>query len=357
MARTPWRYAARRAIHEFGRKDGTDIAATLTYHAILALFPAVIALLSLVGIFGQRGASVDAITTVLSDAGAEQLAAGIEPTLRTLSATSGAGIALVLGFLGALWASSSYVDAFGRAMNRMYDVPEGRPVWKRRPAMLLIALVLLVLVAAVLLVLIISGPITHAIGNWIGASSIVVTIWQIAKWPVLLLVVIGIVSILYFATPNVKHEKFRWLSAGAVVAIVVWLIASAAFGFYVINFSNYNKTYGALAGAIIFLVWLWISNLALVFGGALDNEVERSKQLHAGIAAEETLQLPARDTHATIRAAEKHQDDVRQARALRDATFRPPANERHIDTGAGGLGENPHVPDEAVRGGSSATLP
>ena len=190
-------------------------------------------------------------------------------------------------------------------MNRIYEIDEGRPIWKLRPAMLLVTLITVVLTALVALGLVLTGPAAQAVGDAIGLGSTVVTIWNIAKWPVLLAVVVLIVALLYYATPNVKQPKFRWISVGAVVAILIWVVASAAFGFYVANFASYNKTYGSLAGVIVFLLWLWITNLALLFGAELDAELERGRELQAGMPAEEVIQLPARDTRKSDKAADE----------------------------------------------------
>ena len=183
--------------------------------------------------------------------------------------------------------------------------------------MLLVTLITVVLTALVALGLVLTGPAAQAVGDAIGLGSTVVTVWNIAKWPVLLAVVILIVALLYYATPNVKQPKFRWISIGAVVAILTWLLASAAFGFYVANFSSYNKTYGSLAGVIVFLLWLWITNLALLFGAELDAELERGRELQAGMPAEETIQLPARDTRKSDKAAEKERADIDRGRRIR----------------------------------------
>ena len=211
----------------------------------------------------------------------------------------------MLGILGALWSASGYVGAFGRAMNAVYEIDEGRPFWKLRPVMLLVTLVAILLVAVVLVMLIVSGPLASSIGSVIGLSTQAVTVWNIVKWPIIVLFVVLIVAILYYATPNVKQPKFRWLSVGAVVAIVVWILASVAFAFYVATFGSYDKTYGSLAGAVVGLLWLWITNLALLFGAELDSELERGRQLQAGIAAEEELQLPARDTRGITQGAQE----------------------------------------------------
>ncbi len=310
-------YIARRTLREFSKDECTDLAAALTYYAVLALFPAILALLSLVGLVGQGPKTVDTLLGILTDLGASSAADTVEPTLTSLSQTPGAGLAFVIGLAAALWSASGYVGAFGRAMNRIYEIGEGRPFWKLRPVTLVVTLVAVVLSALVALALVVSGPIAGSVGSAIGLGSTAVLVWNIAKWPVLLLFVVLLVALLYYATPNVKHPKFRWMSAGAFCAIAVWVLASAAFGFYVANFSSYNKTYGSLAGVIIFLLWLWITNLALLFGAELDAELERGRQLRAGMPAEDTLQLPPRDTRKIDKAARKRDKDVERGRRLR----------------------------------------
>jgi membrane protein len=224
----------------------------------------------------------------------------------------------VFGLLGALWSASGYVGAFGRAMNRVYEIDEGRPIWKLRPVQLIITLFSLVLVAVAAAALVLTGPVAEAVGNQIGLGSTAILVWDIAKWPVLLAIVVVIVAVLYYATPNVKQPKFRWISIGAVFAILVWILASVAFGLYVAMFASYDKTYGSLAGVIVFLLWLWLTNLALLFGAELDAELERGRQLQAGIEAEETIQLPPRDTRNIEKAAKKHQKDVAAGRGIRE---------------------------------------
>ncbi|WP_180933960.1 YihY/virulence factor BrkB family protein [Nocardioides ungokensis] len=317
LSKRSWFYVLRKTLREFSKDECTDMAAALTYYAVLAMFPAAIALLSLVGLVGQGQDSVDTLLKILSDIGAGSVASTLRPTLISLSGNAGVGFAFVLGLLGALWSASGYVGAFGRAMNRMYEIGEGRPVWKLRPAMLLVTALLVVLAAITLVSLVVSGPVATAVGNAIGVGSLAVTIWDIAKWPVLLLVVALIVAILYWATPNVRHPRFRWISVGAGVAIVAWVLLSAAFGLYVSQFSSYDKTYGSLAGVIVFLLWLWITNLALLFGAELDAELERGRELLAGIPAEETIQLPPRDSRKIHKAEKKQRKDIEKGRAIR----------------------------------------
>jgi membrane protein len=210
----------------------------------------------------------------------------------------------------ALWSASGYVRAFSRAMNRVYEVGEGRPVWKLTPIQLAITVFAVLLIGVVAVALVVTGPLAKAIGDAIGLGSAALTTWRIAKWPVLAIIVIFVIAVLYHTTPNVKQPKFRWMSAGALVALVTWAVASVAFGFYVSGFSGYQKTYGVLAGVIIFLLWLWITNLALMFGAEFDSELERSRELQAGLRAADELQLPPRDTQRL----EKKQAQAAKAR-------------------------------------------
>jgi len=211
-------------------------------------------------------------------------------------------------------------------MNRMYEIGEGRPIWKLRPTLLLVTAGLLVLVATGMLALVVSGPLVDAIGSALGLGSVAITVWSIVKWPLLLVVAVLAVALLYWATPNVRQPKFRWISIGALVALVLWALLSVVFGFYVSNFSSYDKTYGSLAGVIIFLLWLWLTNLALLFGAELDAELERGRQLQAGIEAEEFVQLPARDTRKIDKAKTQHETDASVVEKLRESRAGPTEN-------------------------------
>ncbi len=310
-------FVLRKTAREFQQDQCTDLAAALTYYAVLSLFPALLVLVSLLGVFGQGGRTVDAVL---------ETAAGVVPSdamnllrqpLEQLVQSPSAGVALITGALGALWSASGYIGAFGRAMNRIYEIDEGRPVWKLRPLQLVLTLAGLLLAATVAFMLAVSGPVAEAIGNAIGAGSVAVTAWNIAKWPVILVCVILAVAVLYYATPNVKQPRFRWISIGAAFAILMWIVASVLFGFYVANFGSYNKTYGALAGVIVFLLWLWITNLALLFGAELDAELERGRQLQAGLPAEHDIQLPPRDTRVLDKNEKAEEKDVKRAEELR----------------------------------------
>jgi membrane protein len=316
LTKRSWKFILKKTMREFSKDQCLDLAAALTYYAVLALFPAILALVSLLSIFGQGSQGIDAMMGVVKDV-APGAADTLQGVVTQLSQSHSGGLALIVGLLGALWSASGYIGAFGRAMNRVYEIDEGRPFYKLRPTMLLVTLVAVVLAALVGVGLVVSGPVAGAIGSAVGLGDTAVTVWNIVKWPVILAVVVVVVAILYYATPNIKQPKFRWISVGAAMAVVVWILASLGFALYVANFSNYNKTYGSLAGIIVFLLWLWITNLALLFGAEIDAEIERGRQLQAGIEAEESLQLPPRDTKASDKLAAKDDKELQEARAIR----------------------------------------
>jgi membrane protein len=241
-----------------------------------------------------------------------------------LTSSPAAGFAFVTGLLGALWSASGYVGAFGRAMNRIYAIDEGRPFWKLRPTMLGVTVFTVIMLVIGALLLVVSGPVAETIGDLIGLGPAAVTVWNIAKWPVLLVIAVVVVAVLFHWSPNVRQPKFRWTSLGSVLALVVWAIATVGFGFYVSNFGNYNATYGSLGAVIVFLLWLWITNNALLFGAEFDAEIERGRELQAGIAAEETIQLPPRDTKQSEKKAAQHDKDVLEALKIRTAHGKTP---------------------------------
>lgn len=315
-----WKYVARKAVREFSDDQCTDQAAALTYYAVLAVFPALLALTSVLGLVGQADEAIDTVLQVMAPlVDAKTLDDVIRPVLEGMASSQAAGFTFVLGLAGALWSASGYVGAFSRAMNRIYEISEGRPFWKLRPVMLLVTLIGVFLAATVLVMLVVSGPVAESIGDVIGLGDQALVVWGIAKWPVLAFLVMCIVALLYYATPNVQQPKFRWISVGAAVAIVIWVLASVAFAFYVANFGSYDKTYGSLAGVIVALLWLWITNIALLFGAEVDSEMERGRELQAGMAAEEELQLPARDTRNIEKAREKELEDIELGRRIREA--------------------------------------
>lgn len=291
-----WWGVFKRSVVEFKEDNCTDWAAALTYYGVLSLFPALIALTSLVGLFGDPRTTTEALLGIVDKLGPETAVDTFaEPVRQVVGQQQAAGVLLILGLLGALWSASGYVGAFGRASNAIYEVEEGRPFWKLRPLQIVVTLVCVVLVALVAVSLVLTGPLARAVGDAIGVGDLAVTMWDFLKWPVLALIVSTMISLLYFAMPNVKQPKFKWFTMGGIIALAVWVIASGAFAFYVANFGSYNKTYGSLGAVVIFLVWLWLSNIAVLFGAEFNAELERARELQAGMTeAEETIQLPPR---------------------------------------------------------------
>ncbi len=283
----------KRTLKEFSEDNLTDWAAALTYYGVLALFPALIALLSIIGLLTDPKTLTDALTAVVPASAAKTL----NPVIEQLAGnTAPVGFGLILGLVGAVWSASGYVGAFTRAANVVYETPEGRKIWKLKPLQLLVTLVGILFAAVIVSLLVLSGPVVDAIARAIGIGETGVTIWNIAKWPVVLIVLALMIAVLYYSTPNVKLRGFKWVSPGAGVAIVVAIVASALFAFYVGNFGSYNKTYGALAGVVVFLIWFWLINVALLFGIEMDAEIERTKELKEGVPrAEKEIQLDARE--------------------------------------------------------------
>lgn len=323
LTKRSWFYLVRRTIQEFLKDQCGDAAAGLTYYSVLALFPAAIAVVSLVGVVGEAQTSVDTVLEVLDPLVSDSTLASIESVLDDIADSQTSGLLLIVGLVGAIWTASAYVGAFGRAMNRIYEVQEGRPVWKLRPWTLLLTLIMVGLMALSLVILALSGPLAESIGEQLGLDSSLVQTWAYAKWPVLLVAVIFIVALLYYGTPNVKQPKFRWLSPGAVLAIGGAALASAGFTFYVTNFGSYGRTYGSLAGAIVGLLLLWILNMALLFGAELDSELERARQLQAGVPAEERIQLPVRDDRNIEKRRRQAAKDAERGRRLREQASTP----------------------------------
>ena len=290
-----WTAVLRRTVREFREDNLTDWAAALTYYGVLAIFPALLALVSILGLLGSGTTQplIDNLGQVAPGPAKEIFTSAIE---NLQSGRGAAGVLFVVGLAGALWSASGYVAAFMRASNAIYDVEEGRPIWKTLPTRVLTTLVLLVMLAAVAVAVTVTGPLADQVGTVLGIGSSAVTAWDVAKWPVVLVVVMTMFAILYWATPNVKHPGFRWLSPGGVVGVLLWILASAAFALYVASFASYNKTYGAFGGVIVFLVWLWISNIAVLLGAEFNAEVERGRQIEAGHPAREEPFLEPRDT-------------------------------------------------------------
>jgi membrane protein len=290
-----WGGVLKRTVTEFKEDNLTDWAAALTYYGILAIFPALLVLVSLLGLIGESATQplIDNLGSVAPGPAQDIFTSAIQ---NLQGSTGAAGIFFIVGLAGALWSASGYVAAFMRASNSIYDIEEGRPVWKTLPTRVVLTLVLLVLLAISAVAVTLSGGLAKEVGGLFGLSDTAITVWNIAKWPVLLLVVSFMFALLYWAAPNVKHPKFRWITPGGVLAVIGWIVASLAFAFYVANFGSYNKTYGALAGPIVFLVWLWISNIMVLLGAELNAELERGRALEAGMPKDTEPFVEPRDT-------------------------------------------------------------
>ncbi|MGW0791442.1 YihY/virulence factor BrkB family protein [Streptomyces sp. NPDC002911] len=320
VSKSSWRHVLERTVKEFKQDELTDRAAGLTYYGILALFPALLVLVALLGIAGDS-----ATRTVLDNI--QKLAPGsardvITNAVTQLQSSSGTSSVLaVVGLLGALWSASGYIAAFIRTSNVVYDVPEGRPAWKVLPVRVGLTLVLMILSCISALIVVLTGGLARQVGTALGAGDTAMTVWSIAKWPVLVVLVAIMLAILYWAAPNAKGRGFTFVSLGSLLALLIWLVASAAFAFYVANFGSYNKTYGALAGVIIFLVWLWITNLAILLGLEFDAEMARERAVVSGRPADEEPYVEPRDT-------QKWTDEERRSAGHTD---RPTAERRARD--------------------------
>jgi membrane protein len=297
LPRGTWGGTLKRTVSEFKEDKLNHWAAALTYYTVLSLFPALLVMVSLVGLFGDPERVTQVLTDTVASLGPSTAADTFQGPIETITSNRGtAGILFVVGVLSALWAASGYVSAFAEASNSIYEVDEGRPFWKLKPLQLLVTLALILLAAAVALGLVLTGPIVSALGGALGLSDTALTVWRFAKWPAMIALVLLIFAVLYYTGPNARPSGIRWVTGGALVALVTWVLASIAFALYVANFGSYDKTYGTLGGVVVFLLWLWISNIAILLGAEFNAETERAKQIEAGVAgAERELQLPERD--------------------------------------------------------------
>jgi membrane protein len=297
LPRRTWGGTLKRTVSEFREDKLNHWAAALTYYTVLSLFPALLVMVSLVGLFGDPQRTTKVLTDTVSELGPATAASTFQGPIESITANRGtAGIIFVVGVLSALWAASGYVSAFAEASNSIYEVDEGRPFWKLKPLQLLVTLLLIVVAAALALALVLTGPIVAALGSALGVSDTALTLWRFAKWPAMVVLVLLIFGVLYYTAPNARLSGVRWVTGGALVALVTWIVASIGFALYVANFGSYDKTYGTLGGVVVFLLWLWITNIAVLFGAEFNAETERAKQLEAGVAgADRKLKLPERD--------------------------------------------------------------
>lgn len=293
----------KRTVGEFQEDNLTDWAATLTYYGLLALFPALIVLVSIVGLVGDPQSTTNTLTDIVTKLGPDSAASTFQgPIQQVTESRATAGFALIASTLIALWSASGYLGAFIRASNVIYETREGRPFWKLRPLQLLLTLVIVLLLAVMALGVVLTGPIVADVAGPIGVSDAAVSIWSYAKWVLIAFLFVLMIGLIYYASPNVKQRGFKWITPGGLVALVVWLVASAGFGLYVSQFASYNKVYGSLAGIVVILIWMWITNLAILFGHELNAERERDVQLEQGVpGAEREIQLEPRDEPARRR--------------------------------------------------------
>ena len=295
LPKRSWAAVLKGTLKEFKKDELTDRAAALTYYSILALFPALLALISLLGVVGESASQqvLDNIQKLAPGAARDVLTSAVQQ----MQGNAGLGsVMAIVGLLLAVWSASGYVAAFIRSANAVYDVPEGRPVWKVLPVRVGVTVALMVMAVISAVIVVFTGGLARQVGNTLGVGDTALTVWSITKWPVLVVLVTIMIAILYWATPNAKVRGFRWITPGSFLALVIWMIASAGFALYVANFASYNKTYGTFAGVIIFLVWLWITNLAILLGLEFDAELARQRAVEGGHPADDEPYVQPRDT-------------------------------------------------------------
>ncbi len=325
-----WSYVSRRTIQEFIQDGCVDAAAGLTFFAVLSVFPAGLAIVALVGVLGDSETVLDRLFALLSQVAPASVTDTLRGPLNDIAGSSTADTALIIGVATSVWSASIYVGAFGRAMNRIYGVREGRPYWMRKPAQLAVTVALMILALVVIAVVVFSGPVSRAIGDVFSIGDTALAAWDIVKWPLLAASVVAMVTVLYKGTSNLDQPRFRWLSLGAILAITALGLASFGLAIYVANFDSYNRTFGTLAGVVVFLIWLFIINLALLFGAEFNAELERGRQLQAGIQAETDLQLPPRDTTTSDKVIRSVQITQERGEMLRKGEDLPPRSDTVI---------------------------
>ncbi|MFI1439817.1 YihY/virulence factor BrkB family protein [Streptomyces fructofermentans] len=309
LPRGSWGRVLKGTLREFKDDELTDRAAALTYYGVLSLFPALLVLVSLLGVAGE--ATTDKVLDNVRQLTPESARGIITRAVEELQGNAGTGsLFAVVGLVLAVWSASGYVAAFIRTANVVYDMPEGRPVWKVLPVRIAVTVVLMALAVASALIVVFTGAIARQVGRSLGIGDGALTVWEIAKWPVLVLLVTGIVALLYWACPNAKVKGFKWITPGSLVALLIWLASSAGFALYVANFASYNRTYGTMAGVVVFLVWLWISNLALLLGLEFDAETVRQRAIAGGYPPDAEPYTQPRDTRTWDEADRRRMEDI-----------------------------------------------
>jgi membrane protein len=305
LPKRTWVATLKRTLTEFKEDHLQHWAAALTYYAVLSMFPALIVMVSVVGLFADPATVTKFLTDVIGSLGPSSAVDTFKQPIESVTSNQGAaGVMAIVGVAAALWSASGYVGAFTEASNVIFEVEEGRPFWKLKPLQLAVTFICVVLVAITALALVVSGPLAEAVGGAIGLSDVAVTAWQLGKWPIMLLLVLLILHILYYASPNARVAP-KWISGGAILTLVVWIVASVVFAFYVANFGSYNKTYGTMGGVVVFLLWLWLTNIAVLLGVEFNAETERTRELHEGVpGADKELKLPERDEPSPKQSAQ-----------------------------------------------------
>src|SRR4051794_25958521 len=300
LPRGSWKDTLKRTVLEFKEDKLQHWAAALTYYAVLSIFPALLVMVSLVGLVASPDRVTSVLTDTVSQLGPATAANTFQGPIESITSNRGAaGVVFVIGIVAALWSASGYVSAFSDAANVIYEVEEGRPFWKLKPLQIAVTLVLILLAAFVALALVLTGPIVGALGSSLGIGDTALTVWRFAKWPAMVVLVLVIFGVLYYSAPNARVSGVRWVTAGAILALVAWIVASLAFALYVASFGSYDKTYGALGGMVVFLLWLWITNMAILLGAELNAETERALQIHTGVrGAERELKVRERQAPA-----------------------------------------------------------
>lgn len=312
------KFALKATLASFSENQTTDVAATLTYFTVQTIFPALLALVSILQLIGQSDKVMPAIFSMIENSMQDEQAVGmIKGIVEGFLDSPGAPIALIVGILVALWSASGYVAAFSRALNKVYRIEEGRNSIKLKILQFVITIVLVFTLVIALLALVLSGHIAGAVGRFIGLGDTAILVWNIVKWPILLAVLIAMVSVLYHFGPNLKRGKFHPLTAGSATAVIVALVSVAGYGFYLANFGNYNKTYGTFAGVIIALLLFWVTNIALLLGATLDAEIERTRQLRLGMPAERKLLKTPQESDGLRAAKEKADRLAKEAHEIR----------------------------------------
>jgi len=319
LQRSDWRFAARRAWHGFVRHRGIDSAAALTFFSSLALFPMALAVVSAFAIGNGKENAAAEILDIVDEVVQKDTVETLREPLTQLFTIGNPGIALAIGLLLSLWSLSSYATAFGRAVNTVYEVQEGRQIWKFRGLMLVLAVFLLIVFAGIAVLLLTTERVASAVGivqPWLE-------VWVLGRWPAVVVLFTLLIAVLYYFTPNVRHDRMRWVSFGALFAIIAWGVATAAFAVYVSTVGTYDRVYGWLGGGVALLIWLYLTNLVLVLGAEVDAELVRLRQLRAGIPAEEVVQLPMRDTTRNLMLARQRSQDESEGRAIREDAGSP----------------------------------